>query len=66
MRCHHQTYYSAQNNNLLECYWSQIEHNTNNLLIPDWDRCKKMRLMAALRAKIVDVDSTYSVFYSRL
>lgn len=57
-RAFYPLYTSAQNSRLMERYWAQIEHNTVNLWIADWDRCKKMRLMAARRVLLAGLDET--------
>lgn len=51
-------YVSAQKSKLQERYWAQIEHNTVSRWIADWDRCKKMRLMAARRILQAKLDET--------
>lgn len=51
-------YVSAQKNKLQERYWTQIELNTVNLWIADWDKCKKMRLMAARRVLLARLEET--------
>lgn len=51
-------YALAQTSRLQDRYWSKIAHNTVNLWIADWDKCKKMRLMAARRAMWSKVEET--------
>lgn len=49
-------YVLAQSGKLQEHHWMQIEENTASRWIADWDRCKKMRLMAARRAKMLNLE----------
>lgn len=49
-------YVLALTNKLQEYYWKQIENNTVSLWIADWDKCKKMRLMAAKRARALAIE----------
>lgn len=42
-------YLLAQSSNLVDRYWNMISDNTVNIWIADWDKCKKMRLMASRR-----------------
>lgn len=42
-------YLLAQSSNLVDKYWNMISDNTVNIWIADWDKCKKMRLMASRR-----------------
>lgn len=51
-------YVLALNDKLQEYHWKQIENNTVSLWIADWDKCKKMRLMAARRAKNICLDDS--------
>lgn len=55
-RAFYPLYVSAQHDKLEEQYWTQIEHNTVSMWIADWDRCKKMRLMAARRVLLAGLD----------